>query len=66
MRINEQKRVKENTLIRHFSNQIRLFPKFHLLSVKPWDIERLHTIYKCHDFDDILLQYQTIKGANLK
>lgn len=60
-RFNEQKEVKPDTVIRHFSMQFRVFPKFHFVNVKPWDIERVHSVYHCHDFDDLLNQYQTLK-----
>lgn len=59
-RYNEQKRTKPDTVIRHFSMQFRLFPKFHFVNIKPWDVERLHTVYKCHAFDDILDKYTKI------
>lgn len=57
---NEQKKTKPDTVIRHFSMQFRLFPKFHFVNIKQWDIERLHSVYKCHAFDDILYKYQQI------
>jgi len=60
-RFNEQKTVKSNTIIRHFSMQFRIFPKFHFVNVKPWDIERVHSVYHCHDFDGILNQFKELK-----
>lgn len=56
-RFNEQKRVKKSTVIRHFSMQFRLFPKFHFVNIKPWNIKELHNVYKCHAFDDIFEKY---------
>lgn len=58
---NEQKRVKTNTVIRHFSMQFRVFPKFRFVNIKPWHIEKVHAVYKCHEFDHILQKYQVIK-----
>lgn len=57
---NEQKKVKKTTLIRHFSMQFRLFPKFHFVNIKPWHKTKLHDIYKCYEFDDILEKYEQI------
>ncbi len=59
-KFNEQKRTKKNTIIRHFSMQFRLIPKFHFVNIKPWDIGKLHKVYKCHEFDDILNKYLLI------
>ncbi|NCA95353.1 MAG: hypothetical protein EOM74_00065 [Methanomicrobia archaeon] len=68
-RFNEQKCVKDNTVIRHFSMQFRVFPKFYFVNVKPWHIDKVHDVYHCHEFDHILdkyLQLKKIKGENSK
>ncbi|HOH94711.1 MAG: glycosyltransferase [Bacilli bacterium] len=64
-RFNEQKQVKKDTVIRHFSMQFRLFPKFHFVNIKPWHKDRLHKEYKCHHFDDILEKYEAITKEKL-
>ncbi len=62
---NEQKKERNDTIIRHFSMQFRLWPKFHFVNVKPWDVEALHNVLKTHHFDDIISQYNKItKGVN--
>lgn len=58
---NEQKKVQPNTVIRHFSMQFRILPKFHFINVKPWDIERVHNVYHCHEFDAVLNKYLELK-----
>lgn len=63
-RFNEQKKNRDNTIIRHFSMQFRLLPTFHFINIKPWDITELHRVYKCHDFDDILKKYLEITKEN--
>lgn len=65
-RFNEQKRVKEDTVIRHFSMQFRLLPKFHFVNIKPWHKEKLHNAYKCHEFDDILYNYEKLTKETLQ
>lgn len=57
---NSQKKIKKDTVIRHFSKTIKFFPVFHTLNVKQWQIDRLHKKYKCHDFDDVLKEYLEI------
>jgi len=65
-RFNEQKRVRKDTVIRHFSKTIKFFPWFHTQNIKQWQIELLHEKLKCHDFDDILGRYLNIKNSKLK
>lgn len=60
---NSQKRLNKDTVIRHFSKTIKFFPYVHTLNIKPWHIEKLHTKYKCHEFDDILEQYKSVKKS---
>lgn len=55
---NEQRRMRRDTVIRHFSKSIRWLPFYHTVNVKPWEIERLHTVYHTYEFDDVLFQYQ--------
>jgi len=59
-RFNEQKKVRKDTVIRHFSMQFRVFPKFHFVNIKPWNIQQVHQVYHCHEFDHILANYQRI------
>ena len=54
---NEQRRLHKNTVFQHFTTSFRLFPWFHTLTVKPWDVERIHSVLKNHEYDDILEQY---------
>lgn len=58
---NEQHAIKKDTVFRHFTTTFKFFPYFRTQKVKPWNIDRLHDILKCHDFDDILEEYQKIK-----
>lgn len=59
-RFNSQKKLYEDTVLRHFSMIIKFLPKFHTVNIKPWNIDLLHEKYKCYEFDDILGEYQTI------
>jgi len=55
---NEQRRMRKDTVIRHFSKSIRWLPFYHTVNVKPWEMDRLHTIYHTYEFDDVLDEYQ--------
>lgn len=43
---NEQQGLRKETVIRHYCNQPRIFPTIHAMIAKPWDIERIHEVYK--------------------
>lgn len=60
---NDQRRLHKDTIIQHFSTTFRLFPKFHTLTVKPWDVDRVHSILKNYEYDDILEEY--LENKNL-
>lgn len=58
---NEQRKTHPDTAIRHFTTSFRLLPYFHSVSVKPWDVERVHTVLKTHEYDELLNEYLQIK-----
>lgn len=58
---NEQHTLKKDTVFRHFTTTFKFFPYFRTQKVKPWNIDRLHEILKCHEFDGILESYQKLK-----
>ncbi len=60
-RFNEQKKLKSNTVFQHFTTSFRFFPWVHTQTVKPWQIDRMHTVLKLHAYDDLLKQYQQVK-----
>ncbi|MBO4815897.1 MAG: glycosyltransferase family 8 protein [Clostridia bacterium] len=58
---NEQRRLHKNTVFQHFTTSFRLFPLFHTVTIKPWNIEELHSKLKIKEYDDILNEYIKIK-----
>ena len=56
-RFNEQHKLKKETLVCHFSMTIRWVPRFRTQNIKPWHVEKVHTVLNIHDFDDILNDY---------
>ena len=61
---NEQGKLKDNTIVHHFSKRIKWFPFFHTQNIKPWQIEEVQTKYKCNAYDDIYKEYQNIKSSS--
>ena len=58
---NEQRKLKKDTVFQHFTTSFRLFPLFHKVTIKPWDIEKVHKRLKIFEYDDILLEYEKMK-----
>ncbi|OJF77264.1 MAG: hypothetical protein BKP49_03675 [Treponema sp. CETP13] len=60
-RFNDQRKFHKDTVIQHFSKSIRWWPIYHTVNIKPWEIEKMHSVYKLHEYDDILQDYQNKK-----
>ncbi|MBQ7173694.1 MAG: lipopolysaccharide biosynthesis protein [Clostridia bacterium] len=62
-RFNDQKEVREDTVVRHFSMTILWFPRFPKIfttrNIKPWQFEKVHEILQESTFDDIFALYQS-------
>ena len=62
-KFNEQgERPKADTVLHHFSNNFKFWPVFHVQKVKPFDIERVHSVLKIHEYDDIFDTYVKLKN----
>ena len=58
---NEQRRLKKDTVFQHFTTSFRLLPFFHKVTIKPWNIEKVHKRLKIFEYDDILERIQKNK-----
>ena len=60
---NEQgERPRADTVLHHFSNNFKFWPYFHVQKVKPFEIDKVHEVLKIHEYDDILREYEKLKG----
>lgn len=59
-RFNDQKFLHRHTVVRHFSKRLFWLPYPHTANIKQWQTEQVHNIFKYHQFDDILDEYQQI------
>lgn len=59
-KFNEQKKNKKDTVIRHFTTGFRFFPWVRTITVKPWDIKRMHKVLKLYKYDGILKEYRAM------
>ena len=57
---NEQKKNKKDTVLRHFTTGFRFFPWVRTITVKPWDIKRMHKVLKLYKYDSILKEYRSM------
>ncbi len=57
---NEQRKLHKDTIFQHFTTSFRFFPFFHALTIKPWNIDRVHNELKIYEYDDILEEYKNI------
>lgn len=59
-KFNEQGKLREDTVIHHFSKRFKLLPFFHTINIKPWQIEDVQNKYGIHEYDDIYDEYHDI------
>ncbi|MBR2725891.1 glycosyltransferase family 8 protein [Candidatus Saccharibacteria bacterium] len=61
---NEQgERPRTDTVLHHFSNNFKFWPYFRVQKVKPYDIARVHSVLKIHEYDDIYDEYEKLKSS---
>ena len=65
-RYNEQKAEREDTVLRHFTTTFRFFPYFRAVTVKPWDIERVHSVLGTREYDELYQEFFEIKKGILQ
>ncbi|WP_334160275.1 glycosyltransferase [Muricomes intestini] len=59
-RFNEQRRLQKDTVLQHFTTSFRFFPWLHVVTVKPWDIERMHSELNLYEYDKLLHTYRQL------
>ncbi len=62
---NEQKEIKDDTVMRHFTTTLHFWPRLEVRTVKPWDVDRLHNVLNTYEIEDILEDYKRIISGNL-
>ena len=64
-RFNEQKKIKNDTVFQHFTTKFRFWPFVHTVTVKPWQIDKMHDVLGIYEYDDLLEEYQNLKTEDL-
>lgn len=62
-KFNEQGKLKNDTVVHHFSKKFKIFPFFHTINIKPWQIDKVKTEYKLNQYDDVYEEYTKIKST---
>ena len=52
---------RKDTVICHFCKRLLLFPYPRIENYKQWNVEEVHSVLKCHYFDDDLEEYINLK-----
>ncbi len=60
-KFNDQKFLHKSTVVRHFSKRLFYLPYPHTANIKQWEIEKIHSVFHYHEFDDILSGYSDLK-----
>ncbi|MDD6994792.1 MAG: glycosyltransferase [Candidatus Borkfalkiaceae bacterium] len=61
-KFNDQKFLHKSTVVRHFSKRLFYFPFPHTDNIKQWNVEKVHSVFRYHEFDDILEEYLVLKS----
>lgn len=57
-RYNNQGKMKKDTVFKHFTTFFRFLPRVRAVSVKPWQVDKMHKELGIYEFDDIIKEYQ--------
>ncbi len=59
-RFNDQKFLHSHTVVRHFSKRLFWLPYPHTDNIKQWHVDRVHRVFRYHQFDDVLDEYLSL------
>lgn len=59
-RFNEQRKIKKDTVVKHFCKAIRYLPYFKVYNYKQWNVRKVHNFLHITMFDDIYKQYEEL------
>lgn len=60
-RYNDQKFLWEHTIVRHFSKRLFYLPYPHTENIKQWNVQKVHKVFRYHQFDEELEEYLLLK-----
>mgnify|MGYP000892623521 CR=1 FL=1 len=60
-RYNDQRRRHPDTVFQHFTTSFRFWPWLHTVTVKPWEVDRVHDELHLNQYDDVLNEYSRLR-----
>lgn len=60
-KFNDQKFLHRHTVVRHFSKRLFWLPFPHTDNIKQWQVERVHRVFRYHQFDEELSEYLRLR-----
>lgn len=63
-KFNEQREVREDTVIKHFCRGIKYLPIFRIYNVKQWEFAKVNKFLKITAFNDIFEDYERLTEAS--
>jgi len=57
-RFNEQRKLQGDTVLQHFTTSFRFIPWIHTITVKPWQIDKMHNQLKLYEYDELFAEYR--------
>ena len=61
-RYNNQGDMREDTVFKHFTTSFRFLARFEVVTVKPWQINKMHDELGIFEFDDIIEEYKGVQN----
>ena len=61
-RYNNQGDMREDTVFKHFTTSFRFLPRFEVVTVKPWQVNKMHDELGIFEFDDIIEEYKGVQN----
>ncbi len=61
-KFNEQRILREDTVLQHFTTSFRFFPYIHTVTAKPWNIDKVHSVLRLHCYDDLYCRFAKLKA----
>ena len=59
---NEQRKLCDETVFQHFTTSFRFFPIIRTVAVKPWNIEKMHSVLGIYEYDELINEYLSLKA----
>ena len=63
-KFNEQRNVKDDTVVKHFCKIPKMFPFIHTVNIKQTNRDGVHNTLKIHEFDDVFKVYDELRKGH--